>query len=473
MQESLGGNSKTAVVATVTPCACSAGETYCTLAFAAGAKKIKCRAVVNEDQMRRDSLNEEMIRALREENARLRADLDESRVEAEMAGSLQSSIEMARDHSEKVETLERELEQMRMLFDQNSTVSSSFGTRETPCQHNIAGPEGRWTVAESFLTHYSHVSQQVIGMLRAEQSVIQRELVESKATALRATQEASTLRASNVSLSNAFEALEEENSRLQGALENLQEQFVHENGELEQVKTDMAKEIEQLAADAEREACSLREKLEEIKEARRKEVAEMETKLVLLEKDLAHSNDKASSFKKRMDDAAGFKAVADSSRVEIKMLKEKMAELKEEFKAEREKLVADLALARSSERASCEGLALATLEKHQMTSEIESMRKEHDRDLKEHTEAAKKLEKRINDEKASVAKYKRMVGEISKLVDWAQSNQAGSAAAAAAVMAASNENDAIKPSPAAQAALRIARMSLSNGVSTHVLRDVN
>lgn len=311
--------------------------------------------------------------------------------------------------------------------------------------------------------------------MRAEQSFIQRELVESKATALRATQEASTLRASNVSLSNAFEALEEENSRLQGALENLQEQFVHENGELEQAKTDMANEIERLAADAEREAGSLREKLEEIKMARRNEVAEMETKLVLLAKDLAHSNDKASSFKKLMDDAAEFKAAADSSKVEIKMLKEKMCELKDEFKAEREKLVADLALARSGERANGEGLALATLEKQQLTADIESLRKHHERDLKEHVEAVKRLEERIEDEKASVAKYKRMVGEISKLVDWAQSNQAGSVAAAAAVMAASNENDAIKPSPAAQAALRIARMSLShgNGVSTHVLRDVN
>lgn len=330
-------------------------------------------------------------------------------------------------------------------------------------------------VADGFLTRNSHALPQVIGMLRAEQSVIQRELVESKATALRATQEASTLRASNVSLSNAFEALEEENSRLQGALENLKEQFVLDNGELEQAKTDMAKEIERLAADAELEASSLREKLEEIKSARQKEVAEMETKLVLLEKDLAHSNDKASSLRKRMDDAAEFKAIADSSRVEIKMLKEKMAELKEEYMEERQKLAADLALARSNERASCEGLALATLEKQQLTAEIESMRKEHERDLKERAEAADRLEKRIKDEKASVAKYKRMVGEISKLVDWAQSNQAGSAAAAAAVMAASNENDAIKPSPAAQAALRIARMSLSNGngVSTHVLRDVN
>lgn len=126
LQESLGGNSKTAVVATVTPSACSAGETYCTLVFAAGAKKIKCRAVVNEDQMRRDSMNEEMIRALQEENTRLRAELDESRMEAEMAESARSSVDMQNDQSEKVQALERELEEIRMLFDQNSAVRS-FG----------------------------------------------------------------------------------------------------------------------------------------------------------------------------------------------------------------------------------------------------------------------------------------------------------------------------------------------------------
>lgn len=276
-----------------------------------------------------------------------------------------------------------------------------------------------------------------------------------------------------MSLSNAFEALEEENARLQGALENLQEQFVHENGELEQVKTDMAKEIERLAADAEREAGSLRKKLEEIKAARKKEVREMETKMMLLEKDLAHSNDKASSFRQLMDDAAEYKAAADSARVEIKMLKEKMAELKDEFKTEREKLVTNLEVARSSERTSSDALAKSTMEKQQLAAEVETLRKEHEKNSKDHKEVVQSLEKRVESEKASVAKYKRMVGEISKLVDWAQSNQAGSSAAAAAALAASNENAAIKPSPAAQAALRVARMSLSSGGWGNVLRDAN
>lgn len=169
MQESLGGNSKTAVVATVTPSACSAGETYCTLAFAAGAKKIKCRAVVNEDQMRRDSLNEEIIQALREENVRLRAELDESRVEAELAESMRSSVELTKDHHEKVETLERELEQIRMLFDQNSAVRVCSGAcdffpparprmalnRPLIASHSLFTPmtTGHWDVASGAIVH--------------------------------------------------------------------------------------------------------------------------------------------------------------------------------------------------------------------------------------------------------------------------------------------------------------------------------
>ena len=444
LQESLGGNSKTAVVAAVTPSVCSAGETYCTLAFAAGAKKITCRAVVNEQSEKAGVASEEVLRelgVLKEENVRLRAELEERRVEAQLAEGealARRSVDDERllREQERVEALERELEQVRMLFDQNS---------------------------------------QVIGMLRAEQSIIQRELVESKATAQRATLEASTLRASNVSLSNAFEALEENYSRLQTAMENLQEQFVHDKGELEQAKTDMAKEIERLASEAELEAGSLREKLDEAHAARKKEVLEMQTKLMLLEKDLAHSNDKASSLKKLMDDVAEYKAAADSRMVEITMLKEKIAEAKEESMAERAQLREDLEAARRGEREMAESLAAAGLENRQLASELEALRRDRERDENEHKGTVESLENRIEAEKASVAKYKRMVGEISKLVDWAQSNQAGSTAAAAAVLAASNENTAIKPSPAAQAALRVARMSLSAGgsVGSHVLRDAN
>jgi len=92
LQESLGGNSRTAMVATVTPSAESAGETYCTLAFAAGAKKIKCRAVINEDRG-------SDTKALQEENTRLRQALREAREMPEVQGDLAA--------------LQRELDQTR------------------------------------------------------------------------------------------------------------------------------------------------------------------------------------------------------------------------------------------------------------------------------------------------------------------------------------------------------------------------
>jgi hypothetical protein len=73
LQESLGGNSRTCIVATVTPAPDSAAETFSTLAFAAGAKKLTCRAVVNEEAVGD-------AKALQAENARLTAVLAELQV---------------------------------------------------------------------------------------------------------------------------------------------------------------------------------------------------------------------------------------------------------------------------------------------------------------------------------------------------------------------------------------------------------
>ncbi|CAK9215584.1 unnamed protein product, partial [Sphagnum troendelagicum] len=65
LQDSLGGNSKTAIIATVSPSSCCAMETLSTLKFAQRAKFIQNNAVVNEDA------SGEMI-ALRREIQRLK-----------------------------------------------------------------------------------------------------------------------------------------------------------------------------------------------------------------------------------------------------------------------------------------------------------------------------------------------------------------------------------------------------------------
>ena len=69
LKDSLGGNSKTAMVATISPAADNYEETLSTLRYADRAKKIVNRAVVNEDP------NTKIIRELRDEVAALRARL--------------------------------------------------------------------------------------------------------------------------------------------------------------------------------------------------------------------------------------------------------------------------------------------------------------------------------------------------------------------------------------------------------------
>ncbi|KAH9532376.1 hypothetical protein CY35_19G090000 [Sphagnum magellanicum] len=72
LQDSLGGNSKTAIIATVSPSSCCAMETLSTLKFAQRAKFIQNNAVVNEDS------SGEMI-ALRREIQRLKEELNSLR----------------------------------------------------------------------------------------------------------------------------------------------------------------------------------------------------------------------------------------------------------------------------------------------------------------------------------------------------------------------------------------------------------
>jgi len=66
LQESLGGNSLTAMIATVSPCEKNYYETVSTLKYANRAKNIRNEAKVNED------MNSKIIRELRREIARLR-----------------------------------------------------------------------------------------------------------------------------------------------------------------------------------------------------------------------------------------------------------------------------------------------------------------------------------------------------------------------------------------------------------------
>lgn len=66
LKENLGGNSKTAMIAAISPADINYDETLSTLRYADRAKQIVCKAVVNEDA------NAKMIRELKEEIAKLK-----------------------------------------------------------------------------------------------------------------------------------------------------------------------------------------------------------------------------------------------------------------------------------------------------------------------------------------------------------------------------------------------------------------
>lgn len=74
VQDNLGGNSKTAMIATVSPAADNYEETLSTLRYADRAKRIVNHAVVNEDP------NARIIRELREEVEKLRVQLSQAEV---------------------------------------------------------------------------------------------------------------------------------------------------------------------------------------------------------------------------------------------------------------------------------------------------------------------------------------------------------------------------------------------------------
>ncbi|XP_053365916.1 kinesin family member 3Cb isoform X2 [Clarias gariepinus] len=99
LQDSLGGNSKTVIVATIGPTSCHYEETLATLRFANRAKNIKNKPKINEDP--KDAL----LREFQEEIARLKAQLEERGMLAKERRRRRNSVKMKRSMSSgEVET---------------------------------------------------------------------------------------------------------------------------------------------------------------------------------------------------------------------------------------------------------------------------------------------------------------------------------------------------------------------------------
>lgn len=96
LRENLGGNSKTAMIAALSPADINFDETLSTLRYADRAKQIVCKAVVNEDP------NARLIRELKEEVARLRELLVNEGIEITDANTPVSQKEIKRARKESM-----------------------------------------------------------------------------------------------------------------------------------------------------------------------------------------------------------------------------------------------------------------------------------------------------------------------------------------------------------------------------------
>ncbi|KAK3605709.1 hypothetical protein CHS0354_013504 [Potamilus streckersoni] len=95
LQNALGGNSKTIMIAALSPADINYDETLSTLRYADRAKKIKNRAVVNENPL------DKLIRELKEENDRLKKAMETGGSAMQTAGMSPEDIEAMRKHMEE------------------------------------------------------------------------------------------------------------------------------------------------------------------------------------------------------------------------------------------------------------------------------------------------------------------------------------------------------------------------------------
>ncbi|GMR36091.1 hypothetical protein PMAYCL1PPCAC_06286, partial [Pristionchus mayeri] len=114
LRENLGGNSKTAMVAALSPAHINFEETLSTLRYADRAKQIVCQAIVNEDP------NAKLIRELKEEVARLRQQLEEKGVVAYSESTLSVPTYSAKDHQliEELNAAEKLMKQMNETWEE-------------------------------------------------------------------------------------------------------------------------------------------------------------------------------------------------------------------------------------------------------------------------------------------------------------------------------------------------------------------
>eukprot|EP01135_Chromosphaera_perkinsii_P005304 Nk52_evm1s337 gene=Nk52_evmTU1s337 len=137
LKNALGGNSRTIMLATVSPSHRNYDESLSTLRYADRAKKIKNKAVVNEDP------TDKIIRCLKEENAKLLKLLEESRLgvdsneRSQLDENKKQLEDMEKTWQQRLDDAKREWELKEQQRDSENTTSSEAETKMHPYIKNM------------------------------------------------------------------------------------------------------------------------------------------------------------------------------------------------------------------------------------------------------------------------------------------------------------------------------------------------
>lgn len=124
MKDVLGGNSKTAMIAAISPASINFDESLGTLRYAKRAKKIKLKAKVNEDP------TASLIKSLREEIAQLKEQLSNKESGIDVNDATEQIDELARMMEDYTMTEEERKERDTKLKEQRKQYLENFGLKD-------------------------------------------------------------------------------------------------------------------------------------------------------------------------------------------------------------------------------------------------------------------------------------------------------------------------------------------------------
>ena len=150
LQNSIGGNAKTAIICTVTPAAMSEDQTISTLRFASQAKTIQNHAKVNEVLDDKAQINR-----MKKEMAKLLAELEQQKKvgNTEMVQEMREQLERERKEKEEHIRKNRELQEKVITSSQPAPARKSMMFKKKERRETWCGPAMKRNMRMSFAPH--------------------------------------------------------------------------------------------------------------------------------------------------------------------------------------------------------------------------------------------------------------------------------------------------------------------------------